>query len=104
MLHYQIPHRLMFDAAAKGLEVQPNELLHIGDTESTDIDGARNVGAAAALFADDNTKHADSTWADYVFHTWDAFLSLAPSILGLTKYAKHEHVFYNEYDYSHFVF
>lgn len=74
------PQRPMFEVTATALEVAPEELLHIGDLEPTDIDGARGVGAKGALFAGVNPRFVESTQADYVFHTWAEFMALLPGI------------------------
>ncbi len=42
------PQRPMFESAARGLKVAPDEMLHIGDLEVTDIVGAKEFGAKAA--------------------------------------------------------
>ena len=41
---YAKPHTKMFDLAFTGLNVEKNEILHVGDNPSTDIDGAINYG------------------------------------------------------------
>lgn len=74
------PHARMFDACAAGLGVEPSELLHIGDLETTDVAGAKAVGARAALFAGDNDRHVENTTADYVFMTWNDFLDVLPQL------------------------
>src|SRR5262249_21016117 len=45
------PHHSVFLRTAESLGVQPEEMIHIGDLESTDIAGAKGVGAVAVLFA-----------------------------------------------------
>jgi putative hydrolase of the HAD superfamily len=74
------PRPQMFEAAAHALEVAPNEILHIGDLEPTDIAGAHAIGAKAALFAGDNVKYVETTIADYVFAHWDDFIERLPEI------------------------
>jgi putative hydrolase of the HAD superfamily len=76
------PRPQMFKAAAEGLGVQPDELLHIGDLEPTDIAGAHAMGAKAALFAGDNARYAETTVADYMFAHWDDFVDRLPEILN----------------------
>ncbi|MBI4558663.1 MAG: HAD family hydrolase [Candidatus Hydrogenedentes bacterium] len=73
------PQSLMFETAARSLGVNPSELLHIGDLEYTDVVGAHAVGAKAALFAGDNTRHLGATQADYTFTSWQEFIN------GLTE-------------------
>jgi len=75
------PQRLMFERAGAALGVRPCDLLHIGDLDSTDICGAKAVGARTALFAGDNTEHVADTTAEHVFHAWRDFLDLLPGLL-----------------------
>lgn len=74
------PQAAMFHHAAHGLGVAPNELLHIGDLEPTDVAGAINVGAFPALFAGDNTRYIQGTRARRVFHSWQEFIDALPAI------------------------
>lgn len=74
------PQALMFETAARGLGVDPRDLLHIGDLEPTDIAGARAVGAVSALFVGDNANHLDGTQADHVFRTWPEFIDRLPAL------------------------
>jgi FMN phosphatase YigB (HAD superfamily) len=76
------PQAAMFEATAGALGVRPDELLHIGDLEYTDVAGAHGVGAKAALFTAANAAHAADTRADYVFGNWHEFLSVLPEVLG----------------------
>ena len=68
------PRAEMFHAAAEGLGVRPDELLHIGDLEPTDIRGAIAVGGTAALFAGDNTRFIGTTTAHHTFVHWNEFI------------------------------
>ena len=74
------PQPKMFARTAKALGVAPEELFHIGDLEPTDIVGARNVGAKAALFAGVNDRFLGSTQADHTFTDWREFIALLPEI------------------------
>jgi len=76
------PQRAMYEAAARQLGVEPHELLHIGDLEPTDIAGALNVGAKAALFAGSNDKYFETTQAHYKFRSWLEFTTQLPVILN----------------------
>ena len=42
------PNRLMFQAALEGLGLAPHEVLHVGDSEVDDIQGAKAAGLRAA--------------------------------------------------------
>lgn len=76
------PQAAMFETAARELAVEPNELLHIGDLEYTDVEGALGVQAKAALFAGDNTRHIGATRADYTFTSWNDFLDMLPRLVA----------------------
>ena len=75
------PQAAVFVHAAAGLDVAPAELLHIGDLEPTDVKGARNFGAQAALFCGDNTRYAEGSEADFIFRHWDEFVQDLSRIL-----------------------
>lgn len=76
------PQAGVFHHAANALRVEPQELLHVGDLEPTDVAGALNVGATAALFAGDNDRYVDGSRANHVFHTWSAFSNTLPELFG----------------------
>jgi len=44
------PDAKAFHAALDGLKIEPANILHIGDIERTDVEGARGVGMQAALY------------------------------------------------------
>ncbi len=54
----QKPHSDMFDAAVERLGIQSNELLHVGDSLTSDIQGALNAGCPAVWF---NPHHQTMT-------------------------------------------
>ena len=74
------PQAAMFEHTAAALGVAPSELLHIGDLEPTDIAGVQAVGGIGALFAGANSRFAENTRAEYVFHHWSEFLETLPAI------------------------
>ena len=74
------PEPEMFQAAVTGLGVPPEELLHIGDLEYTDVAGARAFGAQAALFAGENAVYLKDTQADHVFRSWPEFIAALPAL------------------------
>ncbi len=76
------PQRPMFEACAQGLGVPLSGLLHIGDLETTDIAGARAVGARAALFTGDTPGVSTDTLAHYTFSRWSDFITALPDILN----------------------
>ena len=75
------PQAAMFKTAAQQLAVEPSELLHIGDLEYTDVEGALGVQAKAALFAEDNPRHLGATRAAYTFTSWTEFLEMLPRLV-----------------------
>jgi putative hydrolase of the HAD superfamily len=80
------PQAPMFHEAARGLGVRPDELLHIGDLQPTDIVGVQNVGGVAGLFAGDNTRFYGNTTAEHSYRSWREFIDRVPE-LGLESAA-----------------
>jgi putative hydrolase of the HAD superfamily len=76
------PQRAMFEAAAEGLGVALDEILHIGDLQPTDIAGAQAVGAQGALFTAANDKFLGDTTAEHTFLSWRAFVERLPELVG----------------------
>jgi putative hydrolase of the HAD superfamily len=74
------PDPAVYGKAAERLGVSPDQLLHIGDLEYSDIAGAHAVGAKAALYTGVNDTYLENTCADYVFRTWDDFLAVLPEL------------------------
>ena len=64
------PHVELFERTARGLQALPEEIVHIGDLEHTDIIGAKGAGYYAIRFTgatpmeDDETTIADRITAD----------------------------------------
>lgn len=75
------PQAPMFETTARALGVRADELLHIGDIEITDVQGAHAVGAKAVLFAGVNDRYLKATEAEYTFTTWRDFIDALPSLL-----------------------
>jgi putative hydrolase of the HAD superfamily len=68
------PHPEAFAAALNQLQGAPEEGVHIGDIERTDIRGARGAGMKAILYdgGSERSKYAeDETAADAVMHHWN---------------------------------
>jgi HAD superfamily hydrolase (TIGR01509 family) len=64
------PHRSMFDTAAEGLGVPVEQMVHIGDRHSNDIDGPHALGMKAVLFTasravDEAGNSADAVCSSY---------------------------------------
>jgi putative hydrolase of the HAD superfamily len=75
------PQAPIFEITAARMGVQPNEMLHLGDLEHTDIAGAKAFGAKAGLFTGINAACANGTKADHIFATWREFINALPGIL-----------------------
>lgn len=75
------PQAAMFHSVADQLGVAPEAILHIGDLEPTDVAGALNVRARAALFAGDNDRYVARTRADHVYAEWRGFIDDLPRLL-----------------------
>jgi len=64
------PHECVFMAAKKGLGVEYNEIVHIGDREHNDILGPKKMGmnsilCLAALDRGSNKNNADAFFENY---------------------------------------
>lgn len=75
------PQASMFEHAISGLSIEAKSLLHVGDLEPTDVKGAQDFGARAALFAGDNDRYAKASQADFIFNSWADFLDTLPQLL-----------------------
>lgn len=71
------PSAALFEAAATSLGVKANEIVHIGDRESKDVEGAHAVGARAILCTAVKDRGGENTKADAICSN---FLDL-PAIL-----------------------
>lgn len=61
------PHQEVFEATAQSLGVSPNEIVHVGDLERTDIIGAKLAGFHAIRFTGVTPMEEDETTvADFV--------------------------------------
>lgn len=73
------PDKHMFERTFEGLNIQPNELLHVGDNPRTDVDGARRAGAKTVWI-----KRFEMSWpdglpkADFEVTTLDELIELLP--------------------------
>ena len=74
------PHERAFRSALAALGVDPQETVHVGDIERTDIIGAKNVGMKAILFRGKKNnsyqKDGASTQADAVAESWNEVLGI----------------------------
>jgi putative hydrolase of the HAD superfamily len=69
------PHPAAFELAAEELGLEPGQVLHVGDREDCDVDGALAAGMQAALFCRDPKNTA--TKAGFLFSSWRDFISEA---------------------------
>ena len=60
------PHRAMFDSAAEQLGVDVTEIVHIGDRDHNDVQGAQAIGARAVLFTASRAHDQANTTADAI--------------------------------------
>lgn len=65
------PHPRIFEHTVEQLDCKMEEAVHIGDSEYSDIVGAKNVGMKAVLFTGINKKYRDNTTADFVIDGYD---------------------------------
>lgn len=60
------PHRAMFDSAARQLDVDVSEIVHIGDRDQNDVKGPHAIGAKAILFTATRPDDREITTADAI--------------------------------------
>jgi putative hydrolase of the HAD superfamily len=64
------PDPYAFTSVLERVGAAPSEFVHIGDTEWSDIKGARNLGGRACLYVGLNDKWLNGTEADFILHDW----------------------------------
>lgn len=77
------PHPEAFRKAYEPLGGTPENSMHIGDIERTDIRGAKAVGMKAVLYKGDNQPHKyaeEHTAADAIMHHWNEIEDIFESI------------------------
>ncbi len=67
------PHISLFQKTARNLRVAPENLLHTGDLEHTDLLGAQNAGCRSVKFIGVTTSDPAATRADRVIGSYDRF-------------------------------
>jgi len=60
------PHRSMFDSAARQLDVELAEMVHIGDRDHNDVKGPQALGMKAVLFTATRDNDKKTTSADAI--------------------------------------
>jgi len=64
------PHVIAFQSTLKQLGVKPDETIHVGDNEDTDIKGALEAGMKAIMFKGAYERDISFTQADYTANDW----------------------------------
>jgi len=60
------PHRSMFDSAARQLDVELAEMVHVGDRDHNDVKGPQALGMKAVLFTATRDNDKKTTSADAI--------------------------------------
>jgi putative hydrolase of the HAD superfamily len=76
------PHAAMFEHVASALGVEPAAMVHVGDREHNDVQGARSVGMKTVLFTQSRDCDRDKSQADAFC---DSFAELPRILAGLTR-------------------
>lgn len=70
------PHKQIFEYTLEKLGFEPEEAVHIGDSEYSDIVGAKQVNMRAILFTGVNDKYKDNNSADITISTYDNLVEI----------------------------
>ncbi len=70
------PHSHIFEHTVEKLGCEMEEAVHIGDSEYSDIVGAKKAGMKAILFAGINQKYKNNTTADFVIDSYSDLLGI----------------------------
>jgi FMN phosphatase YigB (HAD superfamily) len=70
------PHPEIYKITLEALECFPEEAVHVGDSEYSDIVGAKNAKMRAILFTGVNDKYRDANTADIMIDVYDNLLSI----------------------------
>jgi putative hydrolase of the HAD superfamily len=70
------PHTQIFEYTVDKLGCSPEDAVHIGDSEYSDIVGAKQAHMRAILFTGINPKWKDDNTADLVVSSYDNFLDV----------------------------
>lgn len=76
------PHASMFETALSGLNLEPHEVVHIGDRDHNDIKGAQAHGMKAILFTATRAVDRETTSADAIADSYEAL----PAIIDQLSY------------------
>jgi len=64
------PHEDAFRSTLSQLGVKPEEAIHVGDNENTDIIGAKRAGMKTVMFKGAYEREMTGTKADYIANDW----------------------------------
>jgi putative hydrolase of the HAD superfamily len=70
------PHPRIFEMTLEGLGSHPEEAVHIGDAEYSDVAGAKGVNMRTILYTGCNDTYRENNSADFMIDDYDDLLSL----------------------------
>ena len=70
------PHKQIFEYSLDKLKCRPEDAVHIGDSEYSDIVGAKEAGMRAILFTGINDRYKDNNSADIVIDNYDNLVEI----------------------------
>jgi putative hydrolase of the HAD superfamily len=70
------PHKQIFERTLEKLGFGAEEAAHIGDTEYSDIVGAKQANMRAILFTGANDKCKDNNSADLIINTYNNLVEI----------------------------
>jgi FMN phosphatase YigB (HAD superfamily) len=74
------PHKQVFEYTVEKLGFGTEEAVHIGDSEYSDIVGAKQANMRAILFTGVNDKYKDNNSADLTINTYDNLVEILEKI------------------------
>ena len=80
---YSKPHRAIFESAAEQLGVALHEIVHVGDREHNDIQGAHALGMKAVLFTETRDADREGSEADAVCESYTQLPGILKDITEL---------------------
>ncbi len=79
---YRKPHPSIFKLAIKNLNMNPEEILFVGDNISLDVMGAKNVGMKSAWINRERKNNAIDGEPDYELHSLEDLLLIGSHSIG----------------------
>jgi FMN phosphatase YigB (HAD superfamily) len=70
------PHKQIFEYTLEKIGFDARDSVHIGDSEYSDIVGAKEAGMKAILFTEVNDKYRDNNTADIVVNDYNDFAEI----------------------------